>query len=653
MIRHPLLPVVDRPRQRELDRPGLDQGQRTRRSAGKPERSASQSRSTQGSGVTSHPTDGGNDSAARARRGHASEPSAIEAGETRTGGPEVAGSDATGAAGAGGDVDGSDGDGGNGDDSEIAGGNGDGGDGDGVPGDVGSGDDEPSRLHPISIPYRIAQSGLRVVPILIVVGFVGAPMVGSIAPVVGVVVGLLAIGGLIAWHVVYWQRFSYQLTSDTFDIRSGVISRRHREIPYRRVQNVDISRDLLQRLVGIAQVNVETAGGSETEAVLRYVGYAEAKRLQDRLQLRKQAAQADRGVNVTEPGEEGSRPDASEEELLYAITPHDLLVLGVASVDLRVLSAIGLLLSVASPPFLVRLLTEVPINPYVLVGLLLAAIVLVSAIVSGARAIVNAFDFRLVRRGDELRYERGLLQRYDGSIPIDKVQTLALRENVLKRALGYSSLAIETAGYAPGRGDANIGSEAAVPIAKRERTWSIARELEPFGEVSLTKPPKRARIRYTVRYLLLLGAAIGIVLVVGTYIDDRAYLALPALGGLALLSPLAAHLKWRSRGYHVGRDYVVTRAGFWQRVTRIVPAYRVQTVFETATVFQRRWRLASVTVDTAGSGSLIGGDATAYDLDSEEAHETREAVAERLRATLRSAGEGLSVEPGGDRIVDD
>jgi len=73
----------------------------------------------------------------------------------------------------------------------------------------------------------------------------------------------------------------------------------------------------------------------------------------------------------------------------------------------------------------------------------------------GARrgvAFSNYYGFRLSRAGDELRYERGLFRRYSGSIPTEKVQALRIADNPAKRALGYASLSIETAGYAPGQG---------------------------------------------------------------------------------------------------------------------------------------------------------------------------------------------------------
>ncbi|WP_336344657.1 PH domain-containing protein [Halalkalicoccus ordinarius] len=476
-------------------------------------------------------------------------------------------------------------------------------------------------LHPLSVPYRIVQSGLGYVPLLIFLAVASGPVVGDLTPVLwflAIVLGVVAVGG---WQLAYYRRFAYETTPDTFDIRSGVISRRNREIPYWRVQNVDISRNVAQRALGIAQLSIETAGGGETEAVLRYVGYEEAKRLQNELRRRKRREESE--------GETATHEES--ERLLYEITPEDLAVLAIASFDLRLVSFVSVLLSVVAPPVLVEIITDLPVDPLLVVAAVIVLVVIGSAILSGANAVINTYGFRLTRSGEELRYERGLLQRYDGSIPLDKVQLLAFRENLLKRVFDYSSLVVETAGYAPGQGG-GVGSESAVPIADRETTWRIAREIEPFEGLEMTRPPRRARRRYAFRYLIALGVLAGVVYAVTLALGMEMYWYVVLLG--VPLAPVAAHYKWKSRGYHVGEGYVATRSGFWNRTTRVVPYYRIQNVIESRTVFQRRWRLASVLIDTAGSSGLVGGGSRAFDLDAREASDLRETVAARLQGAL-------------------
>jgi len=471
------------------------------------------------------------------------------------------------------------------------------------------------KLDPRSIPYRAIQGGVQLGGLLLFAFVFTAndPALGLPAVVFLLGIGILA---TVTWGYLYYQRFEYDLTDDTFDIDSGVLSRREREIPYGRIHNVDVAQNTIQRFIGIAEVRLETAGGGETEATLQYVSRAEADRLQEEISRRKRGA---------EPRAE-TEADAGEE--LFRMGPRELGILGLVSADLRVLGLVSILASGFGPTVAEAMPTTIgfllTLGPAVAVVALLGYWLL-----SAVRAVLRYDDFRLVDHGEELRYERGLLQRYNGTIPLEKVQTVAIRENPLARRLGYATLVIETAGYTAG-GEATV--ESAVPIGRRERVVELATDVEPVASLEVDRPPKRARTRYAVRYALA-------VLAVGAVAWGLTATLAGLEGGylvfaLLPLTPIAAHFTWIHRGYREDEDHVVTRAGFWRRETTIVPYDRVQTVLSSQTVFQRRRRLASVVVDTAGSGGFVGGDAVAIDIDADVAERLRESVADRLQRAL-------------------
>ncbi|MDL0134185.1 PH domain-containing protein, partial [Halobacterium salinarum] len=97
----------------------------------------------------------------------------------------------------------------------------------------------------------------------------------------------------------------------------------------------------------------------------------------------------------------------------------------------------------------------------------------------------------------------------------------------------------------------------------------------------------------------------------------------------------AARRARATRGVYSDSDHVVTQAGWWRRKTTVVPAHRVQTVLRKQTVFQRRWELTSVVIDTAGSRSLSGGGAVAIDRDGGDADALADDVVD---CTLLSVG---------------
>ncbi|SDY10867.1 PH domain-containing protein [Halopenitus persicus] len=489
------------------------------------------------------------------------------------------------------------------------------------------------RLSPISVPYRALQKAST---ILVALFFVGTS--GTIGGVVAIGIGAAVASAALAYEAAYYRRFEYEFTADTFDVRSGVISRRDREIPYGRIQNVDVSRNVLQRLLGIAAVDLETAGGSSTEGAIRYVSAERADELQREIRRRKASRGEDGEASGFETaagsdvdGSGDSIPTGDTETELFSLSPTELALVGALSFDPRLIGVLAFLGSGSVPVLSGYLPTTtalvVTITGVIAVGLLLVA----SWLIGAAVAITNYYGFRLTRSGDDLRYERGLFKRYSGSIPTDKVQSLTIADNPAKRLAGYATLTIETAGYAPGQGG-TYGSQAAVPLARTDRVRELARDIETFGDPEFRRPPGRVRVRYAIRY-----AAIVAVLTAVAFGVDRVIAApIPWYGaaGLVLLAPVAAHYKWVHRGYWLGENHLLTRVGFWKRETRIVPYYRIQTVIDRRTVFQRRWGIATVVADTAGSGGFIGRDAAALDVDAADADRLREDLTVRLRSAL-------------------
>jgi len=535
----------------------------------------------------------------------------------------------------------------------------------------------PRSLSPLSVPYRVLQrgGGIAVAVAFVARGGIDLPGVGLAGPLALFAVAGVGALALIGYETAYVRRFSYELGGDTLDIESGVVSRRSREIPLRRIQNVDISRNVVQRVFGIAVVSFETAGGGDTEARLRFVSFEEAKRLQATLgRLKREDADRDAatdrgdeaGADADDDGSEpaapadrdgrpaGGRFDAPPVTELFALDRTELALVGALSVDFRVPGVLFLIVSTVGSTVVPAFLSAASGAAFVAAAaVVLVGVALVSWVVGAAAAVAQYYDFRLVRSGDELQYERGLLQRYDGSIPFDKVQTLTVSDNPLKRYFGYATLYIETAGYAPGSGGSR-GSEAAVPLAERDRVLALIEALEPVGDVEFRRPPKRARRRYLVRYLLVVGALTGV-----AYAAD-AVVSLPVPPwSPALLVPLAvwfAHATWTHRGHWLGDHHVVTRNGVVRRQTKIVPYYRIQTVIDARTVFQRRLGLATVTVDTAGSLSLGGQDAAAVDVSEARADDLRDELESRLDRAVdayRAGRAGIGVDDEYDAGGDD
>ncbi|WP_070364963.1 PH domain-containing protein [Halodesulfurarchaeum formicicum] len=482
-----------------------------------------------------------------------------------------------------------------------------------------------SKLHPLTVPVRGASRALGLAIAGSVLGSMvqeplrAAGLLPFWMPSLGMVLAVLFVIGALAYEILRYRFFAYELTDDSLYIHSGVLFRRERDIPLGRIQNVDITRSIFQRALGIGAVGIETAGGSSTEAALNFVSRAEATRLQEGIRTRKRSLDESDSIHTDTEDTSGE-----SHERLFELSDEDLVLYSLLSLDPRLFSIVFVLVPTVAPFATEYLAGRAAAVVFVLglFGLVLAGLAV--WILGGFSRFVGYYGFTLTRVGDELRYERGLLQRYDGSIPAGKIQTIVIEENVLMRHFGYASLTIETAGYGPG---SESGAESAVPLAKRDRLLELARDVEDFGEVEFARPAPEARRRYTVRYAIVVTALLG-----AGFLGSWLVGPVPWYGLVALYAavPIAARKKWAHRGWDIVDGYVITRTGFWRRRTHVVPDDRVQTVIDRRTLFQRRWGLGTVVIDTASSGGFASQEASVIDVRTATADAVRSAVTEKL-----------------------
>lgn len=66
--------------------------------------------------------------------------------------------------------------------------------------------------------------------------------------------------GALGYAVLWVKLFRYEVADNEFKKEYGVISKSYTSIPYARIQNVNIKRSLLERMLGISTVEIQTAG---------------------------------------------------------------------------------------------------------------------------------------------------------------------------------------------------------------------------------------------------------------------------------------------------------------------------------------------------------------------------------------------------------
>lgn len=469
---------------------------------------------------------------------------------------------------------------------------------------------EPRRLHPATLVVR----WLKIVPQALV-GIVAAS--ASLARQgFGSILVVIAVAALVgaAFAFMIWWRFRYTVSEGEIVIESGLLHRQRRVIPYDRVQDIAIEQRLLARLFGTARVRIETGGSAADEGHLDMISLADAHALRDHIRR----GRAGIAAAIAES------PEAAEEPVLFAMKAGRLLLSGLFNFSLIFLAAIFAALQYLDNFGLIEMedwfTPERAGQAAAVVGvqatLMLIGLLLALGVVAGvARTVARDFGFRLTRSEAGLRRRRGLFTLTEVVIPIRRTQVSVIESGPVMRQLGWYQLSFQTLGADRKEG----GLQVAAPFARLEELAPILAEAGfpvPPPRSDFAHIPRRALWRWAGQYLLIGSAAAAAALA----LEPRLGIAAAILLALAVY----AALRWRRHAYAIGEEALFVTDGLLKRRVWTIPFGRAQTIMVGRGPLQRRLRLATLLVDTAGASLFRAPEIV--DLDAGEA----DALAERL-----------------------
>ena len=232
-------------------------------------------------------------------------------------------------------------------------------------------------------------------------------------------------------------------------------------------------------------------------------------------------------------------------------------------------------------------------------------VILLGLVFSVAGSIVLFHGFTLSRRGEDLHRAYGLFTRRASSLPRRRIQLLKIEETWLRRIFGLATLRADTAGSQPANPqEKQDGRDVLLPVLRREELETVLPVVFPGVE---NDPPEWRQVsRRAIRRGTLKGALICGLFTIAAVLFERSVFGLWPLAFIPLVYALNV-VSYRHLGYALGERFFRTRRGWLSRATHLVPIGNAQTIVLKQTPFDRRHRVMTLAVDTAGQAHTGGG----------------------------------------------
>lgn len=353
--------------------------------------------------------------------------------------------------------------------------------------------------------------------------------------------GAFVVGAVAGWWS--WTTTGYRVTSEEVELRTGMLFRRHRRLPLARLETIDLARPLVARLFGLAQVRLEAVSEGESEVRLSYLDDGAARRVCDELRTAKDGRRAPEGHDPEFPAP-------------------GLQVLRVPTAEVLVSTIVGRVALVWPAVLVVTLvvLATAGTGPAAALGLTVGLPVAFASLAMGLVEAERLYGFTLSEGGHGFSIRRGLLNEMHQTVPVDRVQAVAVVEPFLWRRFDRARLVVDVAGYRGGSQDERQQTSVLLPVAPAHVVASVLQRVQP-----------------------------------DLRLDGMEFVSAPAA------SRWRSPVRWRSYSIAWGRHHAVMRRGLFRRQTDIVRHDKVQSLRMAQGPWQRALGLATLHLDTAGT----------------------------------------------------
>lgn len=285
----------------------------------------------------------------------------------------------------------------------------------------------------------------------------------------------LALAGFIAvcavvWLVsgLWWRRMGYRLGAEELSLRRGLFSTQLRTARYDRTQAVDVVEPVIARLLRLAAVRVETAGGQSSVIEIAYLKKADAEALRDDILARVHGVP----ISQTETPAEESAAELAEEPALVPEIPIARSLIA-AALRTSTLFLVGFLILVV--------VTRLPLST--------ALPILVGALPNVWNVLDSSWRYTARTDGEVLNITYGLADRRRQSIRLDRIHAVQITQPFLWRPLGWYEVRVSVAGYGASASGKASGSTRILPVG----TLAQAQQFLPADAAPTYASPARAK----------------------------------------------------------------------------------------------------------------------------------------------------------------
>ena len=418
-------------------------------------------------------------------------------------------------------------------------------------------------------------------------------------------VAIFVVIGIVAY--LRYRNFTFYIDpeNDEFIITEGIFNKTKTAIQLHKIQQVNINQSFIQRMVGVYELTVDTAGSNKKEGDIKAISHALALDLKVRLLENDKKRIIDE--NSIDSIKVSSEKQVDADIPFINISFLSLLKIGITSNYVKsffVLLAFFITLSDYIKQITGRdILRDGSIEDYVDESQVVSALLMLFVLFFLAVIVINLiktvftyFDYKIARQKGSLLLSFGLLNTRSTIVKPEKVQITSITQNFLQKKMNVLELKIKQA--TSGEKEERKSAIEIPGCNKLEKDAILKLLFQKIPEKGVMLKPNFRKLGFSI------FLTIGLPLLCFYFVRDLVMLKMPMIDYLVVFfvvfMGVIQFFIFKNNRLFINDDFIILQSGAWDVSNEIIEPSKIQAITVSQLFWHKNINIGSLTLHTAG-----------------------------------------------------
>lgn len=415
-----------------------------------------------------------------------------------------------------------------------------------------------------------------------------------------ILVLLLSLG----YSVLYFLKFKFHIDekNEEFVLQKGVFSTDVINIPFQKIQQVNFRRNILQRVIGVYSVVVETAGSQDKEVEIKALSKESANALADRLMAHAEEERAeDREEELTAGEVEERKSSKALPDWEHKVSLTTLFKLGLTSNYLRGVGIIIAFYFTLREQFMFNEELSAQLQePEVFFAqgkfMLIIFLLLVGMLLTVGETVIKYFGLHLQKFRDNLQVEMGLRNNTRVNLRASRIQLLQVLTNPIQKKMDLFQVKISLASSEDDLEKNQIKVVGLPPsVVEQVKEYFYKNQIQEQFNIL---PSKYLLLRKISRAMIPLIIVSAFLFFYAQLVTLTWFISLGIT--YVVLVTLYNYLYFKSLRLGVSEEFLIRRSGVWIEKEEYLEMFRLQAVSVSQPIWYKKRGLVNLTFHSAG-----------------------------------------------------